>query len=87
MSGETERFEFDLNKITYDEIQQMSLMESLEQEAHSIKLVVKTLISWPFDTKISDASIRGLGMLDFVELQVAFSAVLDNAFKSLRGTE
>ena len=87
MSEEKERFEFDLNRITYDEIQQLNLMESLEQETHSIRLVVKTLVSWPFEIKISEANIRGLGMLDFVELQIAFSAVLDNAFKSLRGTE
>jgi len=87
MSEEKERFEFDLNKITYGEIQQLGLMEPLEQEEYSIKLVVQTLVSWPFDSDITNDSIRGLGMLDFIELQEAFTAVLDNAFKSLRGTE
>lgn len=87
MSEEKERFEFDLNKITYGEIQQLGLMESIEQDEYSIKLVVQTLVSWPFGNDITNDSIRGLGMLDFIELQEAFTAVLDNAFKSLRGTE
>jgi len=87
MSEEKERFEFDLNAITYDEIQQLDLMEPIEQEAHSIKLVVKSLKHWPFEVKISEANIRQLGMLDFVELQQAFSAVLASAFKSIKEAE
>jgi len=87
MSEEKERFVFDLNAITYEEIQQLDLMERGEQEVFSIGLVAKTLVKWPYDKEITVANIRKLGMLNFVELQQAFTMTLNNAFKSLREAE
>jgi len=79
--GEEQRFVFDLNAVTYNEVQKLDILDPGEQEEYSISLVVKSLVKWPFEADVSKTAVGELGLLDFMELQNAFSAALEIAFK------
>lgn len=74
---------FDLNALTYNEVQKLDLLEPAEQEAYSIQLVAKAVTEWPFESDKTEAGIRELGLLDFMALQRAFNDALEVAFKRI----
>jgi hypothetical protein len=86
---EEKKFEFDLNRLTYDEFMELfgnadidpdNPDQSLIDESESRKLMAKILVNWPSEMEITPENIGKLGILDFKVLQEEFSTLMAEVF-------
>ena len=89
--GDTNVAKFDLNRVSYQDILNLEVLEDLgdKEKANdaSMDLMVKTIMSWEFDGDPSIEKIKAMGLIDFVKLQRQFNAELKAIFHEDDETE
>ena len=78
-----EEFVFDFNRVTYREVLELDLDDDDEKKAstETMELIVRVLVSWPYEGEITADGVLDLGLEDFAELQFAFTEAMDSVFK------
>lgn len=74
-------FKFDFNRISYEEIMGFEGLKPDAQELLTRKLISKVITAWPFDGEPTPNRIKKLGLVDYANLQGAFSDQLEKIFK------
>lgn len=84
--GDESRFVFDLNRIKYSEI--MGVKEGDPEAVNkTVEIMARSCVKWPLEGEPTKEKLLDMGLTDFVEMQVAFNAVMDAMFQQLKGNK